>query len=349
MTARGEAAYALSVDIGAHHVRTLLADLRETEVIPRFEEPSGATNLSKNPRDALEMVTKEIKKTLLAGAEKLNVDELPLAGLAISLPFPVNPSNKHPSSPAWRRVQLPSDLWTKLRWTEKHGFERPMKAAVESDAHLGAVAELDAAVLELDLNRERTDMAYVKWSTSLSGAAIAQGKIHRGFRGMAGAWVHTPMGDPHAERCTYCGRVCLSSTTSLTSMIRRTGREPKELGESAEVRAPKLIELAQTDPAVRDVVIDAARSLGRGIGLAINVLNPKLVIVGGAFHTEEYEYLSEDVEHGIDETALPQISETSMVVQSGRRTGEAAVRGGISHALREFSADYLLGASRPSD
>jgi hypothetical protein len=72
------------------------------------------------------------------------------------------------------------------------------------------------------------------------------------------------------------------------------------------------------------------------------------VIVGGAFRATDYTFLARHVHRGIERTAIRQLQD-GVLIQSGRRTGQAALAGAVAHALREFAAEHLLTKTRAGD
>jgi predicted NBD/HSP70 family sugar kinase len=339
----------IAVDIGVHHVRGRCTDLSETPVCDDFEAGSEQS-LAVDSERALELAAFVIRTMLERAKEAMerrattSLVKVPLAGIVLGLPFPVDGDGAVIGSGEWRYVQLPSDLWLRLGWSAP--------ADVVLDAHLGAIAELDAALADdaglKGLKRESTTLVYAKWSSSATGALVIDGELHRGFRGMAGSFLHVPLPDEmrvELPPCDRCNLACVNAKASLKGIVARLAVPETTYGADAEERARRLVAAAREGGPEAPILAEAAEALGYALGLAINTVNPRLVIVGGAFHATDYTFLSRHIHRGIERTAIPQL-QAGVLIQSGRRTGQAALAGGVAHGLRKFAAEHLLEKTR---
>lgn len=330
----------MTIDIGSKHIRLRVADLLGKEVAAaRY---SGVIDVVREPMRTLDVAAELMESTL---AESPFTHEQ-LAGIVIGVPFPVRRGGVVLSAGEWRYAQLPTSLWERLDWSP-----RP-EAAVNSDADLGAMAEVEAAIHEsgLDLVREDAHVLYVKWSSSVTSSIIIGGELHTGYGGLAGQWPHNvPIGpsliEPQPPLCTRCGRSCLNSRGSvnaLSAILISEGHGADLDDKDAEERAKTLVARARGgDERCIELLNGAAQEMGRTLGQVINLLNPRLVVIGGAFRAADYGYLAEALHKGVEETAFaPELGDT--LIQAGRCTGSAAVRGGLVVALRKFAVPYLM-------
>jgi predicted NBD/HSP70 family sugar kinase len=330
----------MAVDIGSRHVRVRVADLRG-RAIARCESEE-AVGVARPPAVALETTARLMESALADSGYSIDG----LAGVAIGVPFPVDPEGVIITESEWRFAQLPTALWERLPWATEN-------AVVESDATLGALAELAAALRApgLKLDPENCDLAYIKWSSLITAALVSHGDVHRGYRGMAGAFAHTPLEDPPDVAVCFCGRVCTNAVASLNAIVAAIpAKVAKELEPlSAEARAKELIVRARDgDEQIGAVLERAAHALGRAIGTLLNVMNPRLVVLGGAFHRAELSYLTPTLLRAVKETAFPPVLNDALI-QSGRCTGQAAVDGGIELALREYAVTHLHALCRSDE
>jgi predicted NBD/HSP70 family sugar kinase len=332
----------IAIDMGARHVRARIADLALKE-LDRAESP--AFDVIGQPHKALDEAAKLTQKMM----KQVNGDDSKVAGLAVGVPFPYDKdAQRLIASGEWEGVSLPGDLFQAHR-RAGYGSKLLERTIVGSDAQFGAMAELNAAIPYLEkLAREHTDLLYVKWSTRIGAAIIAKGEFYGGFRGLAGQFAHTPLRHQRqdAPECEQCGHVCLNSQVSLDAIAKRLKITGDDLGRNAEERAQALIEHAHDpDSAVKKVLDDAARKLGRALGATLNTLNSRVVIVGGAFRATDYQqHLDKPLREGIRDTAYGPLLE-HVDLWAGRRTGEAAVVGGLAEAVRAYAASYLRDLS----
>ena len=360
---RSDLAYVISLDLGRYHVRVLAEDLAGAELLDGDEfstRPGDTINAREDPHGALRTAADFVNRARNELEGRYGRDGL--AGLVIGVPFPVaKPSGsngemiKPKDVPAWDLVQLPTALWDQLGWSTD-------SYAIESVVNLGALAELDA-IKEADVGpgfeKKSANLLYVRWSTTIDGAIVSDGRLHRGFRGLAGEFAHGV--DPENnnlrdDACEHCSSYCANAVASLKAfesspLLAKAGIDFKELennsdrGRSAsERRLSALVKMARAGGANHPAEIllqQAGRCIGRALGTAANTLNPQVVVLGGAFHRDEYLHVQSSVEAGLKETAWPPVL-TGLTIRPGERTGRAAVVGGLSLALDQFASSHLL-------
>lgn len=150
-----------------------------------------------------------------------------------------------------------------------------LHVAVDNDANLGAMAEQTYG-----LDEPLETVVYVKASTGVGAGIMIGDKLLRGERGMAGEIGHLTI-DRDGVVCLCGGRGCLDTIVgaeALTSQVRRAGRWAYQPPESLR----PLIDLAQKgDAACRRILNDAGRALGFALAQLCNLVNPRLVVIGG--------------------------------------------------------------------
>lgn len=349
----------ISLDLGMNHIRIRIADLggRELEpILKRIKYP-----VSQNPREALRkagalvieaLETAKLYKRPFNGdptGKPLPITPDTIAGMAIGAPYPVTDDGQVLGSPRWRFEQLPSSLWKYMPGREVDSV------AIQSDANLGAWAEFEATLENpagiANLTAETLSIVYVKWSTDVSGGIVTSGHQHIGYGGLGAQFTHVELpsnGTVHApDECEQCERHCVAQNASLSAIIKRLAPlDPAKLGDDAQERADALVALAEKDQTVMGAIEDAADQLGQALGLALNSLNPRFLIIGGAFDRESFEAVEPALHAGLEKTTHPAILE-HVIVRPGLRTGKAAVVGGLTRALHEFGVQHVL-QNRPT-
>ncbi|HEX7587586.1 MAG TPA: ROK family protein [Anaerolineae bacterium] len=166
--------------------------------------------------------------------------------------------------------------------------------------------------------RDVKSLLYVTVSTGVGGGWVIDGRIFSGADSMAGEIGHTIV-DPEGPLCV-CGRRGCVEIMACGPAIARDARAQllAEPGAGAKLRAlvgndldsftAELVARAanEGDDLSRVVIDAAARALGFGIGIAITLLNPQLVVVGGGVSKAGERYWSE-LRAAARANTLPQI------------------------------------------
>jgi len=179
-------------------------------------------------------------------------------------------------------------------------FKRPVY--VDNDANLGALAELWWGA-----GSSAQEIVYLKVATGIGSGLIINGRIFRGSRGIAGEIGHTSI-DPTGPRC-ICGlNGCLTTFIGTPALLQRA---KDELHGSGSNRLPpasidELVNAAlDGDPMAVELIQYAGRKLGVGIANMLNLLNPKMVVLGGGI-ARAGDLLLDGVRGTIRGLSLPQ-------------------------------------------
>jgi glucokinase len=159
---------------------------------------------------------------------------------------------------------------------------------VDNDANVAALGEH-----RFGAGQGCDSLLYVTVSTGIGGGWIVDGRPYRGADGMAGEIGHMVI-DPTGPVCTCGQRGCLEALAAGPAIARhaqerlaedpQAGQALRALvgGEVQVVTARHVSQAAKAgDELSRQVLDQAARALGRGIGSAISLMNPQRVVVGG--------------------------------------------------------------------
>ncbi len=148
---------------------------------------------------------------------------------------------------------------------------------VDNDANCAALAEADRGA-----GVGTGDLVYLTGTVGLGAGMVVADRIVRGARGYAGEVGHLAVGGSTAV-CA-CGRTgCWEAQIGLRAMLAAVGRpELEAAGDPVEV-ATQVAALADSDPTVRAGLQEIAERLARGVAMLVTVLDPRLVVLGGAF------------------------------------------------------------------
>ncbi|MCY2959595.1 MAG: ROK family protein [Planctomycetota bacterium] len=191
-----------------------------------------------------------------------------------------------PNLKALENVPLRDELARRL------GFD-PKRVFLENDANAAAVGEG-----WLGAGRKHRDLLLVTLGTGVGGGLILNGELYAGPGGMAGEMGHVCI-DPEGPWCG-CGRQgCVEQYASATAARRRA----RELGLPAESPGDleKLAATARARPGPeRDLCAAIGRDLGRGLAMAVTLLDLRCFVVGGGFGAA-LDVLLAGVRAGIEE------------------------------------------------
>ncbi len=190
----------------------------------------------------------------------------------------------------------------------------------DNDANLGALAELNHGVA-----RGTSDMLYVKVASGLGAGIVLGGRLHRGTSGIAGEIGHVQVGED-GQVCRCGNRGCLETVVSAPRLLQML-----QPAYDSELSTEHVLELdAAGDPAVRRVLSDAGRTVGRALADLANNLNPELVVVGGSLGPSPS--LVEGIRASIDRYAQPETAAAVRVVP-GELGERAEVVGAVALAI----------------
>ncbi len=146
---------------------------------------------------------------------------------------------------------------------------------VANDADVLARSELLGGAGALD------DVLVVKASTGLGLGIVAAGRVLSGHLGAAGEIGHTTV-DAAGDLPCRCGATgCLETIAGGWALVARMAAESGQGGPPVD-HVRDLVALAlQGDSFARGLLRDSGRELGEVLAVAINLLNPAAVVIGG--------------------------------------------------------------------
>lgn len=189
------------------------------------------------------------------------------------------------------------------------------EVTIDNDGHLAAVGEARYGAA-----KGARDFLMITLGTGVGGGLFVDGEPYRGFRGLGGEIGHTvvdldgpecPCGGTGHLEC-YLGRPAIAAAGTEAAKA-FSGRAILDAagGDIDAVTAEAVVIAAQGgDQVARKILLDCGEVLGRALVGFVNLLNPRLVCVGG----------------GIGESADFLVSRAAQVMQgealAGRRDVE---------------------------
>ncbi|MDY0828090.1 ROK family protein [Microbacterium sp. BG28] len=299
----------LAVDLGASHATIAVSDL-SGRILATVTHPM---DIASGPVAVLDHVAEQGTALL----EDATLAAMPLAGVGIGVPGPVEHSSGRPYNPpimpGWDRFDIPSYI--------RRTFDVPV--FVDNDVNLLALGEQAASF------PETTDLIFVKVATGIGAGIIAGGRLQRGAQGSAGDMGHVRVPHVSASRGRRVEELDLEDLASGSAIAATLRAQGVEAETSQDV-----IELVRAGNAA---AIDALRQAGRDVGevlsTVVNLLNPSVIVLGGSI-ARAGEHLLAGVREVVYRRSIPLATQHLAIVQSP--TAErAAVLGAAMLVVRE--------------
>jgi glucokinase len=223
-----------------------------------------------------------------------------------------------PTIPGWENFPIRDEL------SRRMGLE----VLLENDAIAAAFGEWRQGA-----GRGLSHMAYVTVSTGIGGGAIIDGRLIRGYRGMAAHFGHIRLAQD-GPRCA-CGAIgCFEALASGTALGLRARRAAIDfpatfLGNAAKhgaVEASHVIDGARAgDPTCVSLVNEEARFLGQGMTCIIHALSPQRIVMGGGLSLA-FDLLEGGIHDVIASDAMPPFRDVRVVcAEMGDNSGLTGV------------------------
>ncbi|GLX98368.1 ROK family transcriptional regulator [Herbidospora sp. NBRC 101105] len=308
-----ETGVVVGVDFGHSHLRVALAE-RSHRVLAEEAIPFDVGARAPEGLSAAE-------RLIIGLLERAGVSRTEIKAVGLGLPGPIDPQTGIMGSstilPGWAGVDPAAELGRRLG----------VPVVVDNDANLGALAEATWGAA-----KGRREVAYMKIGTGVGASILINGLLYRGATGTAGELGHITI-DENGRLCRCGNRGCLETLAGgqqLIDLVRPT---------HGQVTVSRLVELAHGgDIGCRRVIADAGRHLGVAVASLCNILNPGLVVIGGAL-AEAGPLLIEPIMAVVGRLAIPSAARAVNVVK-----GELGERAGVLGALARVQSPNVESA-----
>jgi predicted NBD/HSP70 family sugar kinase len=257
LSLKPDAAYAVGLDVGHDHVRTMLTDLVGVSLWDATEEMA----VDDNPERALSTAVRLIDRAITdVGVRK---DKVLGVGLGIACPVDASRGEVHAENimPGWVGVRPTDEL------TERTG----LSVRIINDANAGVLAER-----RFGAARDCANVVYLRLASGIGAGVVCDGRVLLGRDGLAGELGHVTV-DPLGAMCRCGNRGCLETVASPTAIAELLSR-----GRPSPVSTADLAELVRLgDRGTLRMIEDAGEAVGRALALTVMLLNPELIVVGG--------------------------------------------------------------------
>ncbi|MGY0489153.1 ROK family protein [Streptomyces sp. WG-D5] len=250
----GQGPAGLGAEVGVDHLAVCAVDLRG-EVRARARR--RVSNRGRAPKPVLDELAELVREV----SETAREAGLRPAGLALAVPGLV-------ARGSTTVVRAPNLDWHDTDVAALLPVDVPV--TVENEANFGALAELWLA------EDSPADFLHVSAEIGIGAALVVDGHLLRGTRGFAGELGHVPV-QPEGPACPCGGRGCLEQYAGEEAVLHAAGIEP------GPDRVSLLAErAADGDTATRLALRSAGTALGIALAGAVNLVDPRAVVLGGA-------------------------------------------------------------------
>lgn len=322
----------LVADLGATSIGVGLADLAG-QLVAQHEEQADIT-------DGPELILGRVDELFTRLRATNDNARVPLWGIGIGLPGPVEFATGRPTSPPI----MPG--WDGHPVRERFSRRYGVPVWVDNDVNLMALGEYRAG-----LARGHEDAVFIKIGTGIGAGIIIDGRLHRGSQGSAGDVGHIQVTDDPSATCR-CGNVgCLEALAGGAALARDGSRAALDghsrrlsrlLAERGKVEATDLAwAAAHGDALSRELIAAAGQRIGMMLAMLVNALNPSIAVIGGGV-SGIGDALIAAIREAVYGRSLPLATRDLVIVRS--RLGDEAGRIGAASMV----ADELFSRGRMS-
>ncbi|MFW5774479.1 MAG: ROK family transcriptional regulator, partial [Tangfeifania sp.] len=257
--------------------------------------------------DLVEKIYTHARKIIIAN----NIDEDRILGAGVIMPGLIDEEkgiNHTIKNPEYRNV--------KERLEEK--FDNLVY--VNNDARMQAYGEYIFGEA-----RGHNNAIVVTWSWGVGLGIIVNGKLFNGATGFAGELSHIQLVE-EGDLCICGKRGCLETATSAYVLLNeaKKGIEEKRVSQLTEIFKGRLHDLKPEDVIVAaksgdefsiQLLHKLGLSLGKGLSVTIQLLNPDIIVLGGPVSTAN-QFVLTPIQQSLNQYCLEQISANTKIVIS---------------------------------
>jgi predicted NBD/HSP70 family sugar kinase len=306
----------LAVAVGRSRSQLAVLDLDGHELAA----DSGDHAVGAGPDEVMTAIAQRLV-ALLGGIEA------PVLGVGLSLPGTVDPA---------RGLSVDSPVMAHWDGVELTPYLAPVTGAplfVGNDADVLARSEL------LGGHGPR-DALVLKASTGLGLGVVSDGRVVTGSRGAAGEIGHTKVTAGAGLTCRCGAAGCLETVAGGWALVARIAEQGHPVPHVRDLVALALA----GDPAARGLLRESGRAAGEVLAVAVNLLNPEAVVIGGDM-AAAFDVYAAGVRESISALATP-LATRDLRIVAARHGDRAGVVGcgalALDHVLSPAAVDASL-------
>ncbi|MCR4336319.1 MAG: ROK family protein [Candidatus Omnitrophica bacterium] len=274
--------FIVGIDVGGTNVKAGLVE-KSGKIIARTSLNTKAFNQNKNQL-ILAMVGM-IKDFLIDHHLKSSQ----IVGIGIGLPGLIDPPRGVvrflPNIPGWENVRLAEIFKKKLG----------IPAFLENDVHLITLGEW-----KFGAGRGATDMICMTLGTGVGSGLILNNQVYRGPAYVAGELGHMPLNEEGPD-CACGGYGCFERYVGNQALLEKA----KAQFQDANITLEDMTALArEKNPQALKFWEEVGQQVGNGLVGVVNLLNPKLIVIGGGVANANFPFLSKSILQTIHRRAM---------------------------------------------
>lgn len=319
----GGSVAALGLEVNANYLAVRGVDLAEKVLVDRR---IGFDAVQADASHAVGELTRLADEAII----ELRAAGTRLAGVGVAVPGLVD-------VPSGTVRYAPNLLWQDVPIAEWLRHQLHLSAdttiTVDNEANLAALAEFGTET------NTTPNLVYLTGETGVGSGLITDGKLLRGSDGFSGEIGHIPV-DPSGQKCG-CGQTgCLETKIGLATAVRAAAPDLAGTSRDPEEQAQTLLHRAESGhPQALAGLDEIGHWLGVGVSIAVNLLNPGTVVLGGYFATVA-PYVVPTAMRELRSRAIARDAAICPITASAFGF-TAAVRGGTSAVTEEVFRDPL--------
>lgn len=279
---------------------------------------------------------------IVADLENVRADagvDIPVWGIGLGLPGPVEFASGRPTAPpimpGWDGHPV------RERLAERFG----VPVWVDNEVNTMALGELRHGVA-----RGVADLLYVKVGTGIGAGLVTGGRLNRGAQGAAGDLGHTAVHEDSGVVCRCGNRGCLEVLAGGGALARdaltvaragHSGRLAARLADAGELTARDVVDAAREgDQESRRMLEHAGVLIGTTLSVAVNLVNPAMVLLGGQVGASSDQVLA-TVREIVYRRSLP-LATRELRIEPSPLSGRAGLLGAAAMVIDELLAPACL-------
>jgi glucokinase len=182
----------------------------------------------------------------------------------------------------------------------------------------------------------------VFFGTGVGGAAVIDGKLYTGasgFGGQVGGLLAQPVGGPKAALSHgIVDRIASKSAITTEALVMAIKDWAPYLHEKVGTDLSKVTwgmlrkAIEHRDERIEEMLRARIRVVGIALANVINFMNPQVLVVGGGLMTELPKLVLEEIEKGMREYLIPEVSK-ELKIRPAKLGGQAVAVGAANEAL----------------
>lgn len=326
----GSRIYGIGMEINVDYLALTAVDLRGRTA----HNAVVALDITATP---ISTVLDQIAELLDTAIRRLRARDGLVVGIGIGAPGIVDLESgavRFAPNLGWRGVAVAREITTRL------GAGTP-PIRMENDSKLGAVAEFS-----MRENQDIEDLLYLSADVGVGAGIVAGGHLMRGWSGFSGEVGHLPLGNSAAV-CP-CGRTgCWELSVGLNAFLSLAADSDDVVHDRSiplEDRLRTLRRRADSgDTRTLDALASIAATLSTGLSVLIDVLNPRMIVLGGYFPPFS-DFLLAPITAALEKRRMDLGSSAILV---GSKLGlTSAARGGAQLVLEDVFDDPTVATAR---